>query len=281
MSPYIIICILSCSCTFLATYKKRKHDLNIWAVLAILLPCILAGARDANIGTDISFYGQPIFQYALRCGSYLEGLRGTLVEPLFFTVVYIVSRFTDELFWALFSYQLLCIAFVYKALIDNDLGKYTWLGMFVYFMVFYNSTLNLMRQSISVAVLLYAFKYMKSRNIKAYLLLQLVSIGFHYTSIIGIVIFGIYLINSADDTRLRFLNKLLFKYRTLFNIVIIAGTVAVIILSQRLILLISQLTGRYAGQKLGFHSVLDFVMTDFILHSVLSFSSSYLLLTYC
>ena len=65
----------------------KNKRINIWIVFAIVIPSVLAGARDITVGTDTSIYGVPFFTYALQRSfeSYMVTAGG---DPLWLLLVY-------------------------------------------------------------------------------------------------------------------------------------------------------------------------------------------------
>ena len=67
MIPYVICTALSCFFIRVGTREsKRTKKINIRVILAIIIPSILAGARDISVGIDISVYGVPFLHMLYR-----------------------------------------------------------------------------------------------------------------------------------------------------------------------------------------------------------------------
>ena len=54
---YIVCFLISCSFFWLSEKSKSRFVRNGLAIIAILIPCILAGLRADTIGTDVAVYG--------------------------------------------------------------------------------------------------------------------------------------------------------------------------------------------------------------------------------
>ena len=61
---YIIIFAVSSLFLWLSEKSKSRYTRKIFAFIAILLPCILAGMRADTIGTDVKVYVEPIYDAA-------------------------------------------------------------------------------------------------------------------------------------------------------------------------------------------------------------------------
>lgn len=68
--------------------------------------------------------------------------------------------------------------------------------MILYYLFFFNSTLNLMRQSIAISFILLSWVYFSKEKWKNSLFYFLIAILFHKTAIIGVCIFALYFILS-------------------------------------------------------------------------------------
>lgn len=65
MVPYVLMFGLSCLNFRLAYLLRKYKTIKIMFVLiGLLLPCVLAGARDNTIGTDVLVYGDAYLNYA-------------------------------------------------------------------------------------------------------------------------------------------------------------------------------------------------------------------------
>lgn len=248
MIPYVICTILSCFFIHMGTHDRMKSKkINIWVILAILIPSILAGARDISVGTDTSTYGVPFFTYALQRSfeSYMTTAGG---DPLWLILVYGLSRLTSNVFWELFLIELVIMIFTYKALKQYDLGKYTWIGFLVYHMMFYSFTLNLMRQFVSLSVLLYSFKYIREHKWKRYFLICFILLFIQKTSIIALLLYPIYHLTTENYAE-KFMSRFKFSYSRLFlKFIFVAGVCLVVLFAGELIVYVSNLFGMFTSQ---------------------------------
>ena len=65
MTVYILCFSLSLLGLYISSRVKNNYLSSITAILALLFPCLLAGLRSLNIGTDLRVYVSPMFKLAI------------------------------------------------------------------------------------------------------------------------------------------------------------------------------------------------------------------------
>ena len=175
--------------TAAADKKNIKYKTIIYAAIVILLPCLFAGMRADNVGTDIHVYAKPIFLQA--CSS--ERI-STLVERFdvefgYASLAFFVSRISSSLGVFLFFTELMIMLPVFIVAYRRREISPIWLTITVYLLVFYCATFNIMRQSISAAWLLLAFQFFEEKKFKSAVIFAIISILFHSSTPIGIAMF--------------------------------------------------------------------------------------------
>lgn len=262
MVPYVINTILSCFFVFLGTRKEtRKKNVNVWIILAILIPSILAGARDYTVGTDTLVYGVPIFDYALQTDfeHFINNVWGG--DFLYNIFVYFISTLTNDVFWLFFLIEVTILFFTYKSLDQYELGKYTWIGFLVFHLLFYSFTLNLMRQFICISIEVYAFKYIKQHKLIRYSLMCVILFFVHKTALLGLLIYPMYRIvfeGYFDLYRIRIKTESLkFGMKILMCLCVCAS----IVFAQELIIFINELfDGAFHAQVREIQGSFNFVI---------------------
>lgn len=180
--------------------KNRKAIIAVlMAVISVFIPCFLAGARDVNIGTDVKTYVTLIFDYIIDVNPTFSEFFSInwFVESLgygFMALAYIVTRFTDNIFWFMFLIEFLCIIPVYVALRKCDLTPaLKSFSLIIFYLSFYGHHLNIMRQSIAMSIVFCGYYFLKEKKYTRYLLLCLIcSLFIHETAVLGIVSFILY-----------------------------------------------------------------------------------------
>lgn len=199
MLIYFIIFIVStffCNIAEKCFKNENKKIGKFFSVVAILIPSIFAGIRAKGVGTDTLNYISYVFHYVniYDIGHVCEI---TNVEPLYVMLNSFVSNFFGNINVLYFILEFITLIFIYQFCYDNrNDSKYTF-SYFCFLILFFNKTLNMARQSISIAIFLYATKYLFDKKILKYCLFILLASGFHITALIGIPVYiGMLLLES-------------------------------------------------------------------------------------
>lgn len=199
----IYICGFTISTLIIAYAEKKNRKLFIvLSTFALMIPCLIAGLRDTSVGTDVLVYVEPLTNAALNSKSFTEYLSTywfhiwtnyyTIDYEIGFSIlVYIVTKIFRNIHAVLFFIQLLTIVPIYTA-ISKYREKYpVWIGMSIYYLMFFNSTLNMMRQWIAMGFLLLSFQKFNNKN-KKWIVYLIIACLFHYSAIIGLVFYFAY-----------------------------------------------------------------------------------------
>lgn len=254
MWPYVVYFSLSCLFTGAAGRCKRKKKIYaalVFSVLALLLPCLLAAFRDNTVGSDVLVYGDAFYEYSLKMG-FWDFVTSRNEEYLFMLLVYLCSHTVETKPFYYFVIQAFVVVPVYAALQKDEANRYAWFGMLVYYLLFYAYTLNLMRQSIAVALLFWGFKFVRGKKPVKYLILVGICMLFHTTAIVGIVVYPIYVLTCPEaEFRVRKVTvkthrnlaaeKFIRKYNSVISWIIIAATVLVLTQYDRIVLILYKL----------------------------------------
>lgn len=184
MIPYLAVFIITILATALAHKNQSSRVLLIfYSSMAIITPSVLAGLRDVTIGTDTSLYGIPCYEVAEKTGSLALTLAASEWDPLFTIMVYL-GYIGGDIAWSLFYVELFVMSNVFFAiyLIRDELKM--WKAMFVFLFIFFNFSLNIMRQSMALSVCLLAFVLILKNYKKISLSLFLLAFFCHRTTIV-------------------------------------------------------------------------------------------------
>ena len=192
---YLFAFISSMFFAFFADKFEKKNIVIYFflILLVIFIPCYLAGARDTTVGYDTGEYVLNTFKIAKRYDNLNNFLKNSEdIEILFKLLCYLVSRFTESIFYLLFAIELIVMSSV--VLIAKFFKKDAplWLFLFVYFFLFYYQTLNIARQCLAIAFCLYAFKFVVKGKLVMFLLFVVIAMGFHSTAIIFLLVYPSY-----------------------------------------------------------------------------------------
>jgi hypothetical protein len=147
---------------------------------------IIAAIRTYDIGTDISFYGNPVF-YEARRMSFIDLFHreSGAIEPLYLLLAKLSAMVSNEPHFQYFLIEFLICGFVILRLMDLRDTHAMWVAVLLFNTFFYPSSLNYMRQSIAMAIVFFATRYLDKNNIKFFLLVLLAAC-FHVTAVFGL-----------------------------------------------------------------------------------------------
>lgn len=200
---YLICFAVSCLFLKIADLSKKGAIYNIFIIMGLIIPCILAGFRADTIGTDVQVYVKPMFEAALSSSDFsqYQGMRWIAswtymyvhdIEIGFSLLVYIIAKVFGNMTVLLTCIEILIIFPFYKGLSYFKKDFPMWLCMLVFYLMNYNVTLNMMRQWIAMSLLFYGFKYVIEKKLKKFIFIVLVAMTFHTTAILGILFYFIY-----------------------------------------------------------------------------------------
>ena len=157
---YIIFFIFS---TFFFELGKQFQDKRVRKIIyavAILIPVFLAMVRGDDVGRDLLVYAKPIFRAAKGYDSFVQFIGYENVEPGFLLIEYIGAHVVRSFSFVLGITELIIIYCVYKTVLLIGQEKYLPFCMYIFYTLFYDGTLNIMRQNIACALVLLSFAYL-------------------------------------------------------------------------------------------------------------------------
>ena len=227
---YILVFLLSIFFAYFANVKKQQGNsllFYVFSFLCIAFPVILAGARDYNVvGTDSSNY-YALFERAAYARSFTHMLayNPSDMEMGFQYIVFLISRITSDSFVFFSVIQCLIIVPVYVALHLFPVKLSPSLGMFVYLFLFYNTSLNILRQCVALSFFLLAIVFLIKRSYIKYWIVILACFFIHRTAIIGVPVFLFYLMSTKYPIRKNLIkNLLLLALLSVISFVILQNT---------------------------------------------------------
>ncbi|MCC4404978.1 EpsG family protein [Limosilactobacillus reuteri] len=177
--------------------------------IALLVPAILAGVRDYSVGTDVMVYGNAWFYRAFTVDykTYINWATSSSVGSGYAFLNYVVSRFTNNPHVFYFIYNFLENILIFLGIRHFKKNINVTLGMATYYFLFFNVLLNILRQGMALALIVWGFKYVTDKKFVKYILVVAIATLFHNTAILAVVIYLVYLIFS-DIKRLSILKDL-------------------------------------------------------------------------
>lgn len=191
---YVMTFVSSCFLLHLSEKKQFRNTKSFLVITALLIPSIIAGVRDYTIGTDVLLYGNDWFEKAISYDSmyqYLMKAKEYNVGVGYAAVNYIVSRISHSPHMFYFVYELLQLTILYRALQaykDKIEISYAFL---VYYFLFFNNSLNILRQAMAIVLVLHSYKFAKNNKIFKFVITIIVAYSFHSSAIVGAVIYPI------------------------------------------------------------------------------------------
>lgn len=221
--------IFLCSCIFanLAQYTNKNNTCSvqplnrnigysIFMILSMLFPIVAAGIRY-NVGVDFGSY--VVIYNIIENSSFWQNIKTGEVGFVFLNMAS-EHIFNSPQGVSLFS-SIITIGFLYAAIRDHESKISFSLALFLYFTKLYPFSLNVMRQSIAISIIFYAYKYIVNRDLKKFLIFVAIAALFHTSAIIVI---PFYFINGVKQKR-----SLLIKVTGFFLCIIVVLNVNTIL----------------------------------------------------
>lgn len=171
----------------LCEWKKcRRNDLLFLVTVSVAL-IVISSLRAQTVGIDYGMYA-GYYKLVHDGGlAYLFGGNNTYrAEPGFSLLNYIISRFTPDVrvFMAVVSVLITTLT----AVLAYKYSPIPWMTMYIYASFgFFENTLSFIRQSIAIAIFLFAVPYLMKRKFVSYLLIVILAALFHKSMLIMIV----------------------------------------------------------------------------------------------
>lgn len=176
----------------LVDYSKLSTFIRL---LALIPPAFVAGIRNLDIGTDIGNYGEINFVKALDFKHFTDYLHfvkvSNGVESGYSLLNFLVSRFTDSISVFFFILNFLTMFFVLLALYQFKDKYFIIWGMLGYYLIFWGTSLNVMRQSLAATIVLFAISILVThhfslRTVSLSVLIILFAACFHKTALLAL-----------------------------------------------------------------------------------------------
>lgn len=262
---YVITFLLSCTVFLLSEKSHSKYLKRILVIVAILLPCFLAAIRHNTIGTDVKVYVEPLYNAARESDNFATFMQQrwfvvwrymyvNQFEIGFSTMIFLIEKLGGSLKTVLFFIQLLIITPVYLGLKKINKPYPIYFGMCVFYFIFYNTSLNMMRQWIAMSILFLGFSYLVADEKKRYFVYIVVGTLFHTSALFGVIIFVIYQFCQKQRISIR-VNNFKLKEEIIPIKFFIYGCVALLSLNVIVVLLDKIGLGKYVNYIQGSSSI--------------------------
>lgn len=184
-------------CLIAAYRAKYTPRLSFWFIVIVLT--LLAGLRHQSVGIDTTPYVDLLSP--LREG--FSWRQNNINEPGFLFLSYILVNISKGYTLMLTVFAFIINFFTVKRLFDlrNDIS-FPW-AIFIFFMQYYFTTFNTMRQWIAMAILFYFSKHIGNgtKGMLKFIIAVCVATLCHKTAIIMIVLVPLFLLLRKSGTR--------------------------------------------------------------------------------
>lgn len=159
-------------------------------IIGLMIPIIIGGVRY-KVGTDYTNY---IDSYNVFKNYSIDQMFESQTEIMFGIILKVATLFDNPqiLFW-IFSF--LTVIVMYLSIKDNSQKLSIGLMMFIFLFLNYTTSFNIIRQALAVVIVVYAYKFVFSRELVKFLCTMLIASMFHITAILFI---PFYWINSSN-----------------------------------------------------------------------------------
>ena len=252
MLPYIFcyfITIFAAYCSSRKVIRIGKIKLNyIFVLITLIVPCYFAAVRAPGVGRDMEVYSEKMFEIARSSTNLDFYIEKMAVEPLFYLLTLACAKL-GNVYVYYFSIQLLTILPILALLYQEEYKENMWIGIALYMFWLYPFSLNIMRQSIAIAFVIYGYRYIKNRQLFKYLVCCLVGMGFHSTAIVGLLMYMINVLVSIEHSgHENWLRKILTKHRKINIAVIGILSIACVAFCNEIVGYLSTFNVRYEAQ---------------------------------
>lgn len=247
---YCLIVVVSVLLAYLANKQNKYYKLFLTILFLFLL--FFLAFRGSTVGTDTKNYLQMIQWMKSGHFSFVYGDIG------FKFLLLILCKFSVWNQFPLIIIALLTIGFVLGRLWELK-GQYSFtLMLFIYVTVFYWQSFNYSRQWLACAILFWGTRYLFQNRQNVFLAIVISCIFIHASSVIVLLVFGIYLVFGK-------LGKISVKNLLLLLVAIFSGVIFIIRSSRA-----EYLLEKYISTNIGissFFTILIILLIEVLSHS--------------
>lgn len=173
--------------------KIQSRLLIIFLIVITALPLsLIAGLRDYSVGTD-SYNYIMIFNNANR-KTFIACLTQTEYEKGFMLLLKFLMIFSKEVSFVFGSLEFITLIILFYSLIKIKEIINPCYIFFLYFLVFYHTSINIVRQGLAISLIFLMIIFLTEKNYIKSLVTLFIAINFHYSSIIAVLFLIPYLL---------------------------------------------------------------------------------------
>lgn len=184
------VSLFFCYCSKKATNRSM---LIFFAILCIAPTVLLAGFRDYSVGTDVRNYlaQSSYWAGAVSSGSILNYLRYYLStgksEILFALFIGTIAKLTGNYRLFLFLCHMIIVVCVFVGAYKQRKNADPVFVLAVFYLLFFNSSLNTIRQYIAMAICFAFFSYIEQKKYLQYIIVVSIASLIHISSVVSLI----------------------------------------------------------------------------------------------
>lgn len=242
MIVYVAMFILSLI-SFKIALKFKDNNKNalflIFSGIGIFLPCLLAGMRDVSIGTDTKHFAMYNFKQAYYYGNLFDFIKlFPKGELLYWTICWMSANIFNNIGFSFFLYELLIVLPMYITLLKiKKSNNFVIFGMLIFYLLLYNQSLNMVRQSIALSFSLLAIVLFEEKKYVKVVILTIVASLFHMSAFVMLALYLVY----------GLLNLKIKRGRLILELSIIIGFILFLVNFENILLLFAKIFSDSVG----------------------------------
>ena len=193
MVIYFFLIILSLI-GFIIFKDKKENDKyrKIYFIILCLIFTLVSAIRY-NVGTDyLNTYGNAL--------KWLSEGKNYNYEFLFLKLNFFIIKCHGTVWILMAICSIFTIPAFFKFIKENVDKKYWFLAVFLFIgTTVYYATMNVVRQYVAIAILLYAYNFFREKKYIRYIIFNCVALLFHTSAIINFLLIILVMINNKKD----------------------------------------------------------------------------------
>ena len=199
---YVSCFLVSVFFAYLAQKSRDKKVMILFSVISILVPSILGGLRANGVGIDTLVYGYQNCMRALRSPDFLTFNKASGTDLGYNIICYSVMKTFGHENWFYFVCMLITISCTYVGAYRHKDKIPLYVTMFVFYFMFYNRSLNVIRQFLSASIIFMNFDKLEKKEYGKFSLWILFASLFHRSAF---MVFGVglamHMVMTSDEVQ--------------------------------------------------------------------------------
>lgn len=184
--------------------KKSKRTNMYYGIMVIFVPVFISSIRWYT-GTDFNNY---LLRLRVSQNFNLSEFTNITNEPLYGLLNYIANLLFAGRDWSIFFLSSLIIMFfIFLTITYYEKYLSIPLSLFIYFMLYYLLTYNIVRQMIAVSIILFSYRYIMEHKFAKYVIWVIIASLFHKSAIVCIFF---YLLSFKKDNGSKYMKYLFY-----------------------------------------------------------------------